>query len=212
MQTDIIERLKWRYATKKFDPNKLLSEEKLNILKEAFNLTATSYGLQPLRMLVVSDPATKEQLMPLSMDQAMVKDASHVLIFCTETTVTSQFIKDHFDRVEAIRKTPTEILDPFEKFLINSFSEKDVDEIEAWMTKQAYLAMGNLLTVCALEQIDACPMEGFEPEKYDEFLQLPQKGLRSVLVMPVGYRAEDDMFAGFQKVRRGVENVVITIP
>ena len=211
MNSEIIKKLQWRYATKKFDPNKVLSDEKLEILKEAFNLTATSYGLQPLRLVVVSDPGVKEQLVPISMDQPQVKDASHVLIFCTENTVTSQFIKGHFNRVEDIRDTPREILDPFESYLLESFSDKKPEDIELWMTKQAYLAMGNLLTVCALEDIDACPMEGFDPDKYDELLQLEEKGLRSVLVMPIGYRAEDDMFADLKKVRRGVSEVVIDI-
>ena len=209
MQSDIINKLQWRYATKKFDPNKILSEAKLDILKEAFNLTATSYGLQPLKLLIISDPELKKQLVPRSMDQLQVRDASHVLVFCTETMVNSEFIKKHFDRVEAIRNTDREILNPFETFLLDSFSEKDPKEVELWMTKQAYLAMGNLLTVCALEGIDACPIEGFEPEKYDDFLNLTERGLRSVLVMPVGYRAEDDMFADFKKVRRGVNDVII---
>jgi nitroreductase len=211
MNSEIISKLQWRYATKKFDADKTLSKEKLEILKEAFNLTATSYGLQPLRLLIISDPEVKEQLVDISMGQQQVRDASHVLIFCTENMVTSQFIKQHFKRVEAIRNTPREILDPFEKYLVESFSGKTPEEISQWMTKQAYLAMGNLLTVCAMEDIDACPMEGFEPEKYDEVLQLKEKGLRSVLVMPVGYRADDDTFAGFKKVRRGVEDVVISI-
>jgi len=211
MHSEIIKKLEWRYATKKFDPSKVLSEEKLTVLKQAFNLTATSYGLQPLRLLIISNHKIKKQLVAFSMDQPMVQDASHVLILCTETTVTSTFIKKHFNRVESIRNTPREILDPFETFLLESFSKKTPEDIELWMTKQAYLAMGNLLTVCALEDIDACPMEGFEPEKYDELLQLKEKGLRSVLVLAVGYRAKDDMFAGFKKVRRGVEDVVIHI-
>lgn len=209
MQADIINKLQWRYATKKFDPSRILSDEKLNILKRAFNLTATSYGLQPLKLLVISDPEIKKQLVPISMDQLQVRDASHVLVFCTESGVNSEFIKNHFSRVERIRNTSRQILDPFEAYLLDNFSEKDPKEIELWMTKQAYLAMGNLLTVCAIEGIDACPIEGFEPDKYDAFLELDKKGLRSVLVMPVGFRAEDDMFAGFKKVRRGVEEVVI---
>ncbi len=211
MNSEIISKLRWRYATKKFDPNKILSEAKLEILKEAFNLTATSYGLQPLRLLVLTDPTIKEQLVPISMDQLQVKDASHVLIICTEQTVTSKYIEAHFSRVEEIRNTPRKILDPFEDFLVASFSEMKPEEIDLWMTKQAYLAMGNLLTVCALEGIDACPMEGFEPEKYDELLELHKLGLRSVLVLPVGYRADDDMFADFKKVRRGVKDVVIEL-
>jgi hypothetical protein len=211
MNSEIIEKLKWRYATKKFDTSKKLSEEKLDILKEAFNLTATSYGLQPLKMVVISDPETKEQLMPYSMDQPQVRDASHVLVLCMEAEISSQYIVKHFDRVEAFQKTSREILDPFQEFLVTSFAQKNPEEIYQWMINQAYLAMGNLLTVCAIADIDACPMEGFDPEKYDELLQLHKMGLRSVLVLPVGYRAQDDEFSEMKKVRRGVEEVVIEI-
>ncbi len=211
MASKIIKQLRWRYATKKFDPSKILSEEKLNILKESFNLTATSYGLQPLKMLVISSQQLKEKLVPITMDQEQVRDASHVLVFCIETQLTGDYIKKYFDRVERTRNTPRTILEPFETYLVDEFSEKPTATIETWMQKQAYLAMGNLLTVCALEGIDACPIEGFVPKKYDELLQLDAMGLRSVLVLPVGYRAEDDMFATLKKVRRGVEEVVIEV-
>jgi nitroreductase len=211
MNSEIIEKLKWRYATKKFDASKKLSKEKLNILKEAFNLTATSYGLQPLKMLVISNPEIQEQLMPCSMNQPQVRDASHVLVLCIEAKMSSRYIAQYFDRIEASRKTPRKILDPFEEYLITSFAQKTPEEISQWMTKQAYLAMGNLLTVCAFEDIDACPMEGFDPEKYDELLELNKRELCSVLVLPVGYRARDDEFSEMKKVRRGVDDVVIEI-
>jgi hypothetical protein len=211
MTRNIIEQLKWRYATKKFDPSKKLSEEKLTVLKESFNLTATSYGLQPLKMLVVSNSEIKKKLVPFTMDQTQVGNASHVLVICTETKVNSKYIKEYFKLVEAIRNTPRKILEPFEEFLIDDFSEKSDATLETWMAKQAYLAMGNLLTVCALENIDSCPIEGFEPDKYDEIFQLKQKGLQSVLVLAVGYRAEDDFFATLEKVRRGVEDVIINV-
>ena len=124
-------------------------------------------------------------------------------------TDNSKFIKDYFNIVENIRQTPRSIIDPFESFLIDEFSEKSKTTLETWMAKQAYLALGNLLTVCALEDIDACPIEGFEPKKYDDLLELSDKGLQSVLVLAVGYRADDDFFSGLKKVRRGVEEVVI---
>lgn len=209
MTKPILEKLQWRYATKKFDRNKDLSEEKLQILKESFNLTATSYGLQPLKMVVISNPELKEKLVPLTMQQAQVNDASHVLVLCTETEMNSDFIEKHFIRVEATRNTPKEILEPFEDYLKVTFSEKEPETIKQWMSKQAYLAMGNLLTVCAMEDIDACPIEGFEPDKYDELLELDKLGLQSVLVLAVGYRAEDDFFASLAKVRRGVDDVII---
>ena len=209
MNSEIISRLEWRYATKKFDATKKLSEAQLNVLKESFNLTATSYGLQPLKMVVLSDQTTKEKLVPFSMDQPQVKDASHVLVLCIESKITPEYVKSHFKRVEDVRNTPREILQDYEDFLIQDFSEKEHADVVQWMSKQAYIALGNLLTVCALEGIDACPMEGFEPKKYDEVLGLEAHGLQSVLVLPVGYRAEDDMFSGMKKVRRGVSEVII---
>lgn len=211
MASDIISQLKWRYATKKFDSTRILPEAKLDVLKESFNLTATSYGLQPLKLVVVSNSELKKQLVPISMDQQQVQDASHVLVICTETALTSNYIKDHFNRVEAIRNTPREILDPFQEYLLESFADKRPEDVALWMSKQAYLALGNLLTVCAVEGIDACPMEGFQPEKYDELLGLTERGLASVLVLPVGYRAEDDFMADLKKVRRGVDEVIIDI-
>ncbi len=208
---DIIKSLQWRYATKKFDNTKLLEDKKIQVLKEAFDLTATSYGLQPLKLVVVQDKALQRELVPHSMDQQQVADASHVLIFCVEETVDKSFITDYFNRVKDVRNTPNEILDPFKNYLIDNFEGKSDDDIFLWASKQAYLAMGNLLTVCAVEQIDACPMEGFSPEAYDKELSLKAHGLRSVLVMPVGYRAEDDMFSGFKKVRKGVNASVIEL-
>ena len=211
MATNIIEKLKWRYATKKFDAAKKLSEAKLNILIESFNLTATSYGLQPIKMVVIGNDDVKRKLLPLTMNQQQVQNASHVVVICTETKMDAEFIKDNFNLVEETRKTPRAILDPFEAFIVDEFSEKSKASIDTWMAKQAYLALGNLLTVCALEDIDACPIEGFEPEKYDQLLNLNALGLKSVVVLAVGYRASDDLFSDLKKVRRGVEEVVIKI-
>ncbi|MFT5983559.1 MAG: nitroreductase/dihydropteridine reductase [Ulvibacter sp.] len=209
MTTNIIEKLKWRYATKKFDASKKLSEAKLNILIESFNLTATSYGLQPIKMVVIGNADLKQKLVPITMNQEQVNNASHVLVICTETEMDAEFIKDNFKLVEETRKTARAILDPFETFIVAEFSAKSKTSVDTWMAKQAYLALGNLLTVCALEDIDSCPIEGFEPEKYDELLKLNDLGLKSVLVLAVGYRAEDDLFSGLEKVRRGVDEVII---
>lgn len=211
MKTTITEDLKWRYATKKFDENKKLSKEKLIILKETFDLTATSYGLQPVKMVVVSDAKTIQKLVPMSFNQPQIGNASHILVLCSEMIVDTKFIKNYFDLVEKTRNTPRDILASFEDFLIDDFSKKSPEEIEAWGTNQIYLIMGNLLTVCAAEKIDSCPIEGFVPSEYDEFLGLTDMGLRSVLVLAVGYRAEDDMFSELKKVRRGVDEIVIDL-
>ncbi len=204
-----IEHLEWRYATKKFDASRKLPEEKINILKEAFNLTATSYGLQPIKLLVIKDRQVKENLMPMTMHQMQVQDASHLLVFCIVTEIDKDYVTNYFELVENKRGTSKTILAPFRDILIDEFKQKNEQEIFAWAKNQAYLAMGNLLTVCALEKIDSCPIEGFEPEKYDDYLNLNEKGLKSVLVMPVGYRAIDDFFAEFKKVRKDITETVI---
>ena len=130
MATDIIQQLQWRYATKKFDENKKLSQEKLNILKHAFDLTATSYGLQPVKMVVVSNTETIQKLVPMSYNQPQIGNASHILVLCTETTVDTAFIKNYFNLVEKTRNTPRDVLRSFEEFLIGDFSKKTQKEKE----------------------------------------------------------------------------------
>jgi len=209
---DIIKKLEWRYAVKKFNPDKLLSEKKLDKLKQAFNLTATSYGLQPIKLLVVNNKVLQQELVKFSYGQKQVAEASHVFVICIEKQIDKEFIHDYFARVQQIRNTSDEILDSFKGALVESFSKKEREEVKSWATNQAYLALGTLLTVCALEEIDACPMEGFQPNSYDELLGLDQLKLTSVLVLPVGYRANDDMFATLKKVRRDLDDSIIHIP
>lgn len=204
-----IKALKWRYATKKFDSEKILSEEKIDVLKQAFNLTATSYGLQPLKMIVLKNKGIQEKLRKFSYNQQQVSTASHVLIICIEDKIGKDFIDNYFKMVKKIRNTPDEVLAPFREFLVEDFESKASAEIHAWALNQAYLSLGTLLTICATEEIDACPMEGFEPAEYDKLLQLKEKNLKSVLVLPVGYRARDDEFSNFKKVRRPLSDVII---
>lgn len=208
---DIIKNLEWRYAVKKFDAERLLADPKIEKLKQAFNLTATSYGLQPIKMVVLQNKALQKALVPFSMNQQQVAQASHVLVLCIETSVDSDYIIDYFRRIKEIRGTSDQILTPFKESMVKSFSKKNLDELQNWSKNQAYLALGNLLTVCAMEKIDSCPMEGFQPEEYDRLLSLKDKGITSVLVLPVGYRATDDIFSGFKKVRKNLEDSVIDI-
>ncbi len=208
---NIIESLKWRYAVKKFDPERQLSLDQLQKIKEAFNLTATSYGLQPINLLILKNKGIQEQLLTHSYGQKQVLQASHVLVICIQNRVDAQYISHYFNRVGKIRGTSNEVLDPFEKALITDFSKKDEKEIREWAKNQAYLALGNLLTVCALEKIDSCPMEGFEADAYDRILKLNKRNLTSVLVLPIGHRAADDMFSSFKKVRKELEETIIEI-
>lgn len=203
--------LKWRYATKKFDPDKVLPGDKIDILKRTFNLTATSYGLQPLKLVVVQNKELQQRLMAASYNQKQIGTASHVMVICIEKSVGKEFIENHFKTVQDIRKTPDEILHPFRESLIGNFEQKPVDEVKIWATHQAYLVLGTLLTVCAVEEIDSCPMEGFEPEEYNMILNLGSHNLEAVLALPVGYRAEDDFFAELKKVRRPLEETIVEI-
>ena len=206
-----IENLEWRYAVKQFDEQRMLSDEQLEVLKKAFNLTATSYGLQPIKLVVLSDKKLQLSLVEHSYNQPQVGQASHVLILCIEKNVDSRYITSYFERVKQVRGTSDEVLDPFKNALVEDFSKKAPAEILEWAKNQAYLALGNLLTICAMERIDACPMEGFIPAEYDRLLDLDSKGLTSVLVLPVGYRASDDMFSGFKKVRRKMNDSIIDL-
>ncbi|GAA4281974.1 NAD(P)H-dependent oxidoreductase [Gaetbulibacter aestuarii] len=204
-----IRQLQWRYATKKFDPNKTLAPEKLNILKEAFNLTATSYGLQTISMVVVQDPGLREQLVPHAYNQKQVLHASHLLVICIQKEIDAQDVVDFFNNIKDTRNTAETILKPYRENLIQTIEKQSVKEQQQWSTNQAYIALGNLMTVCAVENIDSCPMEGFNPEKFDELLKLGERGLKSVLLLPVGYRADDDMFSDFKKVRKPIHETII---
>jgi nitroreductase len=207
----IIEQLNWRYATKKFDTNKSLSREKLNILKEAFNLTAVSYGLQTLKLVVVEDKIARERLVEVAYGQRQVVDSSHLLVLCIQNEIDGNDVNAHFDTIKAIRNTPDAILNPFKEELKSTVEDMPADKKLIWATKQAYIALGNLMTVCAVEGIDSCPIEGFIPKVLDEKLELEKHGLSSVLLLPVGYRADDDMFADFKKVRQPISKTVVEL-
>ncbi|WP_405565633.1 NAD(P)H-dependent oxidoreductase [Polaribacter sp. Asnod6-C07] len=206
-----IESLQWRYAVKKFDKNKTLSAKQIDILKVAFNLTPTSYGLQPLKLVVVQNKTIQEELVLHSMNQPQVVEASHLLIICIPKTYETKEIENYFNLVQKVRQTPDEIINPFKEFLTAQLANKTQEELTIWNKNQAYIALGNLLTVCAIEKIDACPMEGFIPEKYDEILKLNEQNLTSVLVLPVGFRAEDDYMKDLKKVRKNIDDSIIEI-
>ncbi|NRD24193.1 NAD(P)H-dependent oxidoreductase [Winogradskyella litoriviva] len=207
----IIEKLNWRYATKKFNDTKKLSVEQLDTLKEAFNLTALSYGLQTLKMVIVEDKSKREKLVGMSYGQRQVADSSHLLVLCIQNEIDENDVDEHFETIKSIRNTPDAILSPFKTQLKSSINEMTVTKKVDWATRQAYIALGNLMTVCAVEGIDSCPMEGFVPKDLDTELGLEALGLSSVLLLPVGFRAEDDMFADFKKVRKQVSKTVIEL-
>ena len=208
---NIIDSLKWRYATKKFNPDKILDAKKLEILKQAFNLTATSFGLQTITLVIVSDKEVRNELLKYAYNQKQVLQASHLLVICIQDNITDADVDMLFDNTQTIRNTPNSILDPYRANLKRFMQKMTIEERQQWSMNQAYIALGNLMTVCAVEGIDSCPMEGFSAEDYDRILDLKSKNLKSALLLPVGYRADDDMFANFEKVRKTVEESTLEL-
>lgn len=210
-EKNIIENLKWRYACKKFDKNRKLDTGQIDVLSKAFNLTATSFGLQPLKMLVVKNSALKEKLLPHAYFQPQITTCSHLLIICIDTSFDEHSIDAYFDLEKNIRGTSEEIVGKFRNQLKTIYKNKDREQIDASAIYQAYISIGTLMTVCADQHIDSCPMEGFNPVKFDEVLELGKINLRSVLLLPVGYRAEDDIMSSMKKVRKPLDQVIIEL-
>lgn len=208
---EIINSLEWRYATKKFNPSKKLSNQQIDTLKNAFNLTPTSFGLQPLKLIVIENKELQEKFIELSYFQRQVADASHLLVICIENDTTTNDINDYFDLEKKIRNIDESVVANFRKQLIEMYENKSAEERKLSAIYQAYIALGNLMTVCALEKIDACPLEGFVPEKVDELLNLKVLNLSSVLLLPVGIRADDDIMSTMKKVRKPLNEMIITI-
>lgn len=208
----VLESLKWRYATKKFDPNKKLNESQIQGILEVLNLTPTSYGLQPLKFIRVKNAEIRNKLVEHSWNQKQVADASDLIIICIEDHLTENAIDQYIDRIADLRNQDKN-QPRFESFksMLMKIVEWSDEDYKNWARKQAYIALGNLMTSCAVEKIDACPMEGFDPVKYDEVLGLRKIGLHSVLVCPVGFRSEEDANSEMAKVRKQHHEIIIEI-
>lgn len=202
-----IESLNWRYATKKFDSTKKVSEEDLNTLIEAVRLSASSYGLQPYQVLIISDRELRNKLKPASWGQSQITDASHLIVFANKTVVDEDLIDSYINKVSEIREIPKEALMGYADFMKSKLLELKDDAQAAWTFRQTYLALGNLLSAAATLKIDACPMEGFEPEKYNEILGLKDKGLNAAVLATIGYRSVADETQRYKKVRQSKEEL-----
>ncbi|MCK0131059.1 NAD(P)H-dependent oxidoreductase [Flavobacteriaceae bacterium F08102] len=206
-----IESLKWRYACKKFNNDRLLSDQQIQLLKEAFTLTATSFGLQPIKLIVIQHKKLQESLVEHAYNQWQIANASHLLVLCIQDYFTLDDIDKYFDLEQNIRGTSEQILAKYRQQLKDIFKHKSTEEIHQLAINQAYIALGNLMTVCAIEKIDTCPMEGFNAQKFDEILALKSKNLKSVLLLPVGFRADDDFMSSLEKVRKPLHESIIEI-
>ena len=200
-----------RYACKRFDPDKKLSEEQVDTLIESIRLTATSYGLQLMKLVVVESEELRTQLRAASYNQSQVTDASHFLVLCRERDLDESHFEAYVNNISGTREIPREKLDLAKQNMMNSILSQSANDQEIWMSKQVYIALGNLLSACAIMEIDACPMEGFVPEEYDKILKLKDQNLASVLACPVGYRSVEDRNAALKKVRRSKENFLISV-
>jgi nitroreductase len=204
----ILEKLNWRYAVKSFDPAKKISESDWETLESALELAPSSMGLQPVKFLVINDPETREKLKPAAYGQKQITDASHLVVFAYRKSLTDADIERFIERTAEVRGQTRESLADFENSLKNSIKKlTDSGNIEAWSSRQAYIALGFLLETAALLEIDATPMEGFDPAQFDEILGL--EDYSAVVVCALGYRdAEKDWLAPLPKVRLPKEELI----
>jgi nitroreductase len=203
----ILRQLHWRYATKKFDPTRTIPADDWATLEQALALAPSSYGLQPWKFFVVTDAATKAKLAPISRNQTQVTTCSHLVVFTVRHPMGPEDVDRYVARIAAIRGMSPESLADYRQRMLGSVL-RPVEEVRAWAARQAYIALGTFLTSAALLGIDACPMEGIEPTKYDDVLGLTARGYAALCIATAGYRAADDKYAAAAKVRFPVEEVV----
>jgi len=198
----ILEDLNWRYATKKFDPTKRISDDDLKVLLEVLRLAPTSYGLQPYKFLLIENKSVREKLKLKSEGQQQITDASHLIVFCSYISIENHHIDAHMDNTQSSREIEDNALLGYSSFLKRTMNQLDLKTKLEWNTKQAYIALGFLLHACAQLRIDSTPMEGFDAEGYDEVLDLKSKNLHAVIVCPIGYRSVEDETQYWKKIRK----------
>ncbi len=207
---DIIKDLQWRYAVKRFDPERKIDGKTMEIIRESLRLVPTSYGLQAMKFLFIETRETREQLQEASYGQQQITDASHLLVMCAYKDILPVHIDEHIDNITTTREMDEGSLAGYGDFLKRSMSDYSAEYKTNWNSKQVYIALGQLLTVCAHLKVDAIPMEGFDKKRYDEILGLAEKNLTSVLVCPLGYRHPEDEIQYKAKVRKPQENLFET--
>lgn len=208
----LLQQLQWRYATKKFDPARKIPAADWQSLEQALVLTPSSYGLQPMKFLVITDPVVREKLVPVSWGQRQPADCSHYVVFAARVANTEAHVDRYLARIAEVRGGSVEAQAGFRKMLVSDVvhgprGQRALD----WATNQAYIALGHFMTSAALLGIDTCPMEGFVPEKYDEILDLPAQGFHAAVACAAGYRAADDKYSAVPKVRFPADELIAHI-
>ncbi len=203
---NLVNDLRWRYATKNMT-GESVTEENLNYILDATNLSASSYGLQPYTAVVVSNTEIKQQLQAAAYGQVQIGSSSHVFVFCVPAQITEAGVQSFIDHVASVRSIPVNVLDGYKGMILGLTNSLTHEQQQNWAAKQAYLALGTALVAAAEQKVDACPMEGFDKAQFDKILGLDALGLKSVVVMPIGFRAKDDATAHFAKVRKPKEQM-----
>lgn len=204
--------LHWRYAVKKFDAARKIPAELWTALEEALVLTASSVGLQPWKFIVVTDPAVKARLMPAAWNQPQVADCSHFLVLAVHRDIGAAHVEKHVARMVELRGVAPESLVKFRAMVMRNLDEaRAAGRLDGWQTHQIYIALGNFLTSAALLGVDTCPMEGIEPEKFDEILGLRGTPYATVVACAAGYRLPEDKYATAKKVRFPAEEVIVRV-
>jgi len=205
---ELLNKLNWRYATKAMNGKKV-AEEKIDNIIEAISLAPTSSGLQPFEVFVITNQELKEKIKPVAWNQSVVTDCSHLLVFAAWDTYTEDRINKMFDLVNEVRGFKNEGWENYRQMLLKSYPQKDAEENFNHAAKQAYIAFGHAVIAAAFEGVDSTPMEGFDPAAVDEILNLKEKGLRSCVLLPLGYRdVENDWLANLKKVRKSKADLV----
>ncbi|MBY0538660.1 NAD(P)H-dependent oxidoreductase [Patescibacteria group bacterium] len=207
--TTIIENLKWRYATKGFDTSKELPAADLDYILEAGRMSATSFGLQPFKIVMVTDEAKKQTLMGHAWNQAHVGENSALIILAARTDVDEAMIADYTARIEATRGLPAGAVDGYKDMMVGSLTSRPIEHRTIWAQKQCYIALGTMMMAAAERGVDSCPMEGFSSEGFDEVLGLTAHNLTASVILPVGYHAESDATQHYAKVRRTAEDMIV---
>lgn len=205
----LIQQLGWRYATKKFDPSQKISTADWAVLEQALVLTASSYGLQPWKFIVITEPALKAKLRAASWNQAQVEDCSHLVVLTAQQDITEADLDRFIARTAEVRGVAIASLAGYKSYMMGDLVIGPRHAfIKEWAARQTFIALGNLLTSAAVLGVDACPLEGLEPAKYDEILGLKGSGFATISACPLGHRAVDDKYASAPKVRYEAKDII----
>lgn len=203
-----LKQLEWRYATKRFDADKTISDDVLHTLLESLRLSPSSFGLQPWKFIVITDPVLRADLKPHSWDQPQISDCSHLVVQCAKKTVDADYIHAYAEHIASTRGISHADIAEYEEMMVGFVTPKSATDVLNWTKRQVYIAQGFLLSMAAQLAVDACPMEGFSSLEYDKLLGLDQTDYTSTVVTALGYRSADDKYASLAKVRFPAEQII----